>query len=65
MLGWNLYLLMHFSTGSKISSEAWFILYGFSFIFKFETVSLKKVFSWIEWDIWFYQSLVLAQVGEK
>ena len=45
ILGWNWYLLMHFSTGSKVSSETWFILYGFSFISKFETVLLKKVFS--------------------
>ena len=35
LLRWNLYLLMHFSTGSKISCK----------ISKFETVSLKKVFS--------------------
>ena len=45
MLGWNWYILMHFSTWSKISSETWFVIYGLSFISKFETVLLKKVFS--------------------
>ena len=45
MLEWNWYLLIHFSTGSKISSETWFIIYVFSFISHFETVFLKKVFS--------------------
>ena len=44
MLGWNLFLLIHFSTESKISSETWFIIYRFSFISMFETVFLKKVF---------------------
>ena len=33
MLGWNLFLLMHFSTVSKISSQTWFIKNRFSFIF--------------------------------
>ena len=45
VIGWNLYLLMHFSTGSKIS-ETWFIIYGFSFISNFETVSLKPYSGW-------------------
>ena len=44
MLGWNLFLLIHFSTEPKISSETWFIIYGFSFISMFEAVFLKKVF---------------------
>ena len=45
MLGWNSYLLIHFSTGSKTSSETWFIIYGFPFISNSEAVFLKKVSS--------------------
>ena len=41
----NWYLLIHFSTGSKISSETWFTICIFSFVSKFETVFLKKVFN--------------------
>ena len=47
MLGWKWYLLIHFSTGSRISgcytgSETWFIVYGFSFISKFELQFQRK-----------------------
>ena len=47
MLGWKWYLLIHFSTGSTISgcytgSETWFIVYGFSFISKFELQFQRK-----------------------
>ena len=43
MIGWNLYLQIAFTTGPKRLTELCFII--FSFIFKFETVFLKKVFN--------------------
>ena len=43
MIGWNLYLQIAFTTGPKRLTELSFII--FSFIFKFETVFLKKVFN--------------------
>ena len=43
MIEWNLYLQIAFPTGPKRLTELCFII--FSFIFKFETVFLKKVFN--------------------
>ena len=37
MLGWNLYLQIALLTESKRLPESCFIVYMFSFIFKFET----------------------------
>ena len=37
MLGWNLYLQIALSTGSERLPESLFIIYVFSFIFKFKT----------------------------
>ena len=45
MLGWDLYLIIALSTGSKLVSELRFTMYVFLFIFKFETVFLKKLFN--------------------
>ena len=45
VLGWNLYSQIALSTGSKRLPESWFVTYVFSFIFKFETAFLQKVFN--------------------
>ena len=45
MLGWKLYLEKAFSAGTERLSQSWFIICVFSFIFKFETTFLKKVFN--------------------